>query len=352
MGDTTRRQGSWTGLLFFLLVGGCSDSPTAGALDLALPDQAPADAGQAADAADAAHGGVDQTADLAPPPPPASCTGYAKLTGDITVKLQHGGEQRVAYVHLPKGYDGTKKVGLVLNFHGYGSNAQQQALYTDLAAAAYHMDMVAVHPQGLAGPVGTRGWNAGGCCGSSTLKKVDDVGFVAALIKELSVKICVDPKRVYATGMSNGAFFAYRLACQLSDRIAAVAPVAGVNTMAPCQTTRPVPVLHFHGTSDLYVAYKGNTLLDWPGAEKSVKEMAAKNGCSTTVKEVYKKGDVLCEAYQACKDSAEVRLCTVNGGGHTWPGALDIPIPWLGKKTKDISATNAMLDFFKAHPMK
>ena len=349
MAELTRREGFGIALvlmvvLLVLAAGGCSDTPPAPAQDAALPDQAAPDTTPA-------DTGVDAT-DLAPPPPPADCTGYTKLSGDITIKLTHGGAERVAYAHIPKDYDGTKKVGLVLNFHGYGSNAQQQALYTNMNAAAYYMDLVAVHPQGLAGPVGTRGWNAGGCCGTNTLKKTDDVGYVAALIKELAAKICVDPRRIYATGMSNGGFFAYRLACQLSDRIAAVAPVSGVLTINPCKPTRPVPVMHFHGTADIYVAYKGNKLLDWPGAEDSVKKLAASNGCSTTVKEVFKKGDVVCEAYQSCKDSAEVRLCTVDKGGHTWPGALDVPIPWLGYKTKEINATSAMLDFFKAHPMK
>ena len=340
------RRSSVPGILalFPLLRSACSDDPPpARDPDAALLDLAP---DRSVDTS------PDLAPDLAPPPPPVECKGFSKLAGDVTVKLKHGGKERVAYVHIPKGYDGTKKVGLVLNFHGYGSNAAQQALYTGMNGAAYYMEMAAVHPQGLAGPLGTRGWNAGSCCGTNTLNKTDDVGYVAALIKELSTRLCVDPRRVYATGMSNGAFFAYRLACQLSDRIAAVAPVAGVNTMSPCQTTRPVPVLHFHGTADIYVAYKGNKLLDWPGAEKTTKDMAASNGCSSTVKEVFKKGSVTCEAYQACKGAAEVRLCTVDKGGHTWPGGLDIPIPWLGLKTKDINATDAMLQFFKDHPMK
>ena len=331
-----------------LVLGACADDPApplrdaAAAVDQKLPDSVAA---------------VDRlvgfdAADLAPPPKPADCSGYAKLSGDLTIKLTHGGQQRVAYAHLPKGYDGTKPVGVVLNFHGYGSNATQQALYSGMNGAAYYMGMVAVHPQGKAGPLGTRGWNAGVCCGSNSLAKTDDVGFVAALISRLSAKICIDPKRIHATGMSNGAFLAYRLACELSDRIASIAPVAGVNTISSCKPKRPMPVLHFHGTADLYVAYNGNKLLDWPGAAASVKQLATHNGCNTgTVKEVYKKGEVLCEAYQSCKQQAEARLCKISNGGHTWPGALDLPVPWLGKKTRDIKATDAMLDFFKAHPM-
>ena len=343
------RPGScWAVCALALAAAACSGTPAGPVADL-TPG---ADRGVDQGLPDSAGAG-DARSDLAPPPvqPPAGCMGYGKLASDITVTLTHGGRKREAYAHLPKGYDGTAMVGVVLNFHGYGSNAKQQALYTDMDRAAYYMKMVAVHPQGAPGPLGTRGWNADRCCGSAVTLKVDDVGYVAALLTELAKKICIDPKKIYATGISNGAFFAYRLACELSDRIAAVAPVAGVMYGKKCKPTRPVPVLHFHGDRDLYVSYAGNKLLDWPGAQATALQMVKHNVCDPTPKQVLKQGEVTCEAWQGCKDKAEVRLCTVTKGGHTWPGALDIPVPWLGHKTKDISATDAMLDFFTAHPM-
>jgi polyhydroxybutyrate depolymerase len=217
--------------------------------------------------------------------------------------------------------------------------------------AATKRGLVAVHPEGVA-VAGVQGWNAGGCCGASSALKIDDVGFVAALLGALAKRVCLDPRRVYATGMSNGAFFAYRLACELADRIAAVAPVAGVNLTKPCAPARPIPMLHFHGTEDNLVPYGGNSLLGWPAARASALELAGLVGCGATPQAGYAKGEVSCESWSAgCKASTEVRLCSVKGGGHTWPGGVDVPVPWLGHMTKDIDATATMLDFFAAHPL-
>lgn len=286
-----------------------------------------------------------------PPPPPGDCAGFAPVATSFTLTLTHDGRQRTAYVRVPQSYDAKQPVGLVFNFHGYGSNAGQQAAYTDMPRAASAAGLVAVHPEGVA-YLGVQGWNAGECCGPNSALKIDDVGYVAVLLVELAKKICIDPRRVYAAGMSNGAFFSYRLACELWDRIAAIGPVSGSSTIKPCTPKRPVPVYHFHGTNDSIVPYKGSPLLGWPGAMESAKIWAAIDGCDVGApKEIFKQGDVTCLAWSGCASAAEVRLCTVTDGGHTWPGGLDVPIPWLGYMTQNISATDELLQFFKSHPI-
>lgn len=139
------------------------------------------------------------------------------------IDLEFGGTTRSYEIHLPPSYDGTRPLPLVLNFHGFTSSGLDQS------------------------------WNAGLCCGRSATLDVDDVGFTRAIIDDISSRACVDPSRVYATGMSNGGFFSHRLACEAADVIAAVAPVAGVLGIdeEACNPARPIPIIHLHGTGDM-----------------------------------------------------------------------------------------------------
>jgi polyhydroxybutyrate depolymerase len=281
-----------------------------------------------------------------PPASTATCAGKEALQGDLDWTLKVGGLDRIAHVHVPKGYDPTKAVPVVLNFHGYTSNgAEENALarMTDKADAA---TFIAVHPEGT----GTSpSWNAGACCGDAAANAVDDVGFVGKVIDELESKLCVDAHRIFATGMSNGGFLSHRLACELSTRIAAVAPVAGLLAIPTCNPTRPMSVFQFHGTLDSLVPYDGSPSMGFPSVLQTMSGWATRSGCSVTPRETSKKGDVTCTTYDGCKGGAEINLCTVTGGGHTWPGGL--PVPSLGYTTTNIVATDAMWDFFMKHPL-
>jgi polyhydroxybutyrate depolymerase len=187
---------------------------------------------------------------------------------------------------------------------------------------------------------------------------VDDVAFVRDLLDEIEARYCIDPKRVYATGMSNGGFLSHRLACEVSDRIAAVAPVAGVLGIPPesCNPGRPVPVLHFHGTADPMVPYTGGTPLIpqlgvgivFRSVANTMSHWRSKNACSGFEKTFYANGDATCVEWPDCAMGAQTALCTIDGGGHTWPGGVPIP---AGKTSTDIDATATMLEFFAAHPL-
>jgi polyhydroxybutyrate depolymerase len=258
--------------------------------------------------------------------------------------LTWSGATRTANVHVPASYDPSKPTPLVLNFHGYTSDGGQEALLSNMSAKADQAGFVVVYPQGL-----NQSWNAGACCGVSASSGVDDVGFVGQLLDELESRLCVDVHRVFATGMSNGGFLSHRLGCEMSTRIAAIAPVAGVLGVPACNPVRPVPVMHFHGTADPLVPYDGSPSLGFPSVEDTFTGWAARDSCAGSPATTFSKGDTSCASYEQCAGGASVTLCTVQGGGHTWPGGL--PVPALGYTTTELSATDAMWTFFTQHPL-
>ncbi|MCY1081674.1 alpha/beta hydrolase family esterase [Archangium lansingense] len=184
--------------------------------------------------------------------------------------------------------------------------------------------------------------------------RVDDVAFVDAMLADLDTRLCLDTKRIYATGLSNGGFLSYRLACERAGQIAAIAPVAGMAGFEPCSPVRPVSVMHFHGTDDQVILYGGGSVPflggAYPSAEASVARWATIDVCLGDAIPTYDQGDSTCDTVTNCGQGTAVTLCTVQGGGHTWPGGLIPPEAGLGFTTQDLDATGQMWLFFQAHP--
>lgn len=270
------------------------------------------------------------------------------MSGDHEWTIDAGGRQRIVHVHVPPSYDPARGIPLVLDFHGFTSNATQQNLLAGMTEKADFAGFVALHAEGIGGSTG-QSWNAGACCGEAMTRAIDDVAFVSKILDEAEARLCVDKHRVYATGMSNGGFLSHRLACELSNRVAAVAPVAGVLGVSACTPARAMSVFQFHGTLDGLVPYLGNPVQGFPSVATTMEGWATRSGCGSHARETFQKGDVRCVTYDGCAGGAEVSLCTVTGGGHTWPGG--IPVPALGHTTTAIRATDAMWDFFVRHPM-
>ena len=244
----------------------------------------------------------------------------------INASITHDGIQRDYILYIPELYDGSSAVPLVLNFHGFGSNANQQMFYGDFRDIADTEGFLLVHPEGTTF-FGNQFWNVGFPGISST---IDDVGFTEALIDELATLYAIDLDRVYATGMSNGGFMSFLLACQLSEKIAAVASVTGSmtqDTFNDCNAQLPTPVLQIHGTEDDVVLYNGNTLsipiadvisywVDYNNCETTpttttFPDIDPSDG-STIEHSVYEDGD----------NGITTEHMKVIGGGHTWPGSV------------------------------
>jgi polyhydroxybutyrate depolymerase len=276
----------------------------------------------------------------------AHCSGKPLLPHDDVWQIESGGLPRVVNVHVPQSYDPANPMPLVLNFHGFTSDAVQEAILSQMTAKADAAGFIVMYPLGTGAPLS---WNAGACCGAASALGVDDIGFVRDIIATAEDRLCVDSHRVFATGMSNGGFLSHRIGCELSDRIAAIAPVAGVLGVDSCHPTRPVPVMHFHGTADPLEPYDGSDTLGFPSVAATIAGWASRDGCTGAPVETYHHGDAHCSTYEHCAAGANVTLCTIDGGGHTWPGGT--PVPPFGATSTDLSATDAMWSFFAAHPL-
>jgi polyhydroxybutyrate depolymerase len=189
--------------------------------------------------------------------------------------------------------------------------------------------------------------------------KADDVAFIGKLLDDLGTLVKVDEKRVYACGMSNGAMMCYRLAAELSGRIAAIAPVAGTIAVDQSKPKRPVPVIHFHGTKDTLVPFgkgKAPAFMKLKGVEESVRTWVKLNGCgekarTETISRDSDEMKVIRKTYGGGKGGSEVVLVVIEGGGHTWPGQQP-PVGFIGKSAKNVSANDLMWDFFQKHKLK
>ncbi len=266
--------------------------------------------------------------------------------GDYQETVVSGGLQREFTLHVPTSYTGEGAVPLVLNFHGLGSNAGQQAAFSGLPAKSDEEDFVLVTPQGR-GEVPY--WSAFEANSA-------DVVFVGVLLDTLEEQLCIDSDRIYSTGLSNGGLMSARLACDLSSRIAAVAPVAGFAMPEECSGGRAVSVVAFHGTDDPILPFDGGPV-GLPGIDFTMRSVgdafadwAVHDGCAREDQEAQIAEHVRRRQYDGCDDGAVVELYVVEGGGHTWPGGT-LEAEFLGPTTHEISATDLMWDFFQAHPM-
>jgi polyhydroxybutyrate depolymerase len=264
------------------------------------------------------------------------------------------GKERSYVLHLPQGAAPARPVPLVLVFHGGGGNADNAARMSGMDAKSDREGFIAAYPNGSGRRFLT--WNAWRCCGPALDQNVDDVGFVRALVDTLAREYRVDRKRVYATGLSNGAMLTYRLACEAADVFAAVAPVAGALNSDDCRPSAPVSVVAFHGTADGHVRFEGGvprTAFDrHPREDKPVSFAmgfwSQHNQCSPPSRE--RRGSIIHETY-ACPRGVGVELYAIEGQGHAWPGGeKGLRYGNVDPPTTELSATDAMWDFFLRHP--
>lgn len=303
-----------------------------------------------------------EAAVVVPATRPTTCaTDSLPLTGgDHRRQLVVDGRTRSYLVHVPPRYDEKKPSPVVLAFHGALMNGGMMAAFTGLNRKADAANFIVVYPNGTG--VGEAALFFNASLPRSQDGPADDVAFTARLLDDLATVVNVDARRVFATGMSNGGMMCHRLAAELSDRIAAIAPVAGTLALPQVHPTRPVPVLHIHGTADTIVPWGGPVgrtpaRMQFRSVAETVQTWVEANGCPsepTTIEypDVAQNGTTVTrKVYGPGKDGAEVVLIEVKGGGHTWPGQ-QMATPFLGKSSLDVAANDLLWEFFVKHPMK
>lgn len=249
---------------------------------------------------------------------------------------------------------------LVLAFHGSGTHARGMLEFSGLSEKAAQAGFSVVYPNGTGRTEQTCCWNVESFANLAFREGVDDVAFTAAILDDFATLVPYDERRIYVTGMSNGAMLAYLLAERLSQRIAAIAPVAGTMAQESCRPERPVPVCHFHGLADEHVPFDGGigkkslTKFRFHSVEHSVRAWIAANGCNPLPQtnelspRVADGTSVVATRYTGGREGSEVLLYAIAGMGHTWPGRQS-PFSILGKSTQNLSANDAMWTFFQRH---
>lgn len=322
----------------------------------------------------------------------AGC-GHSHDTGTSKETMSSGGEDHTYLLTVPDGYTGNDPRPMVFDLHGLGATAEEEAAYSRLGKEGQGRGYITITPNSSSGTTGKM-WLP------PPVPKNDE-GFIRDLLAKVPTQLCVDTKRVYVAGISNGALMTGALSCDLADQLAGAAMVAGPNAWRPCDGKAPVPLISFEGTADPLVPYAGGKATQGanggglsgdtggalggainddggdtaaggrPGlgrrggggggaagagaalavkpAEESLAGWAKRNGCTTGPTSTQVASDVTLIAYANCTNGADTQLYRIEDGGHTWPGAKPIPGDPLGKTTQSIDASKLILDFFDAH---
>jgi polyhydroxybutyrate depolymerase len=262
------------------------------------------------------------------------------------------GEKREYFLYVPRSYDRSKRVPLVITLHGAGGWPVQQMELSGWNRLADREGFIVVYPAGI-DTFGPRIWHTG-----SGSRGTRDVRFISELIGQLERDYAIDRERIYVNGLSNGGGMSFVLSCTMSDRIAAIGMVSSAQLLSWswCTDRRPVPMIAFHGTADPMAPYDGGESWLAPvpflSLPKFVAAWARRNGCAPEAVESRPAADVTRREYKRCTGDAAVVFYTMHGEGHVWPGGEPLPAWFVGPDSRTIDATEEMWTFFRAHRLR
>jgi polyhydroxybutyrate depolymerase len=292
-----------------------------------------------------------------------SCNKKANLPIDNVYRFSDSivvdGIQRTYTLNLPPNYYDVPDFSLIIAMHGGGGSASQFELSSLLTEKANTAKFIVVYPEGVesTGILKARTWNAGTCCDYSVIKNINDVKFISLLIDKLVSKYKINAKKVYATGHSNGGMMAYRLACELSTKIAAIAPNSTTMVALTCNPARPMPILHMHSVLDSKVPYQGGAGsgigtqgLIFPSVDSVLNVWSLKNTCTNTAQVIVNDANFKLTNWTNCNGNVTLQYYLTKDGGHSWPGSLAGSI--IGDSpSKVINANNLLWDFFQQYQL-
>jgi polyhydroxybutyrate depolymerase len=284
--------------------------------------------------------------------------------GSSEGSISLGELQRTYRLHVPVGYSGKTKVPAVIVLHGYSGNAKLALAQGQWIEKSEQENFIAVALDGMPRTpsrfsslmLNPKGWNSGEPLEPFGRGPINDVSFVNAIIDRLLATGMVDEDRIYVTGFSNGAAMTFRVGAELSDRIAAIAPVSDGLYVTPNTLKRPVPLLLLWGTADPINPSSGGTVRRFgktvtvTSAEKSWKTWGSLLGCSNTPQTIYAQDGVQGFSLKDCPAHSEALFYSVENMGHHWPGGKNfVPKSIVGQDSNAINATDLIWKFFTNH---
>ncbi len=278
--------------------------------------------------------------------------------------IKHDGISRFYLLYVPASYDAKRPVPLLLAFHGGSGDSSIMANdeYYNLISKSDKEGFIVAFPNGASrlrsGKFAT--WNAGSCCAYSRDNNIDDVGFVGKVIDDITSRYSIDNKRIYATGISNGAMFSYRLACDMPGTFKAIAAVAGTENYDKCFPSSPVSILHIHAKNDSHCLFDGGAgpgtvkdvsrVTNYTSVPETISRWVERDRCDPSPKRALTKDGVYCDVYTGCSGGAKIELCVTEDGGHSWPGAKKKPRDRSDQPSQAISAVDRLWEFFDSLP--
>ena len=295
----------------------------------------------------------------------ASSTDPPIAPWDRVENVQLGGFSRHFIVHVPPTFDSKRQLAVVIMLHGAGGTGPQAMEQTGWDRKADHEDFIAVFPDGVAERpklpasflLNPQTWNEGSGRHASGKRNDGDVEFIAYIIDTLEARYGADPRRIFVTGFSNGASMTFRAGVELSDKLAAIAPVAGHLLIHDHQLKRPLPTLYIIGRDDPLELPRGGVLqirgeqVVQPPIDQNLAQWRALDGCSAMPSDDARSSGVEKVTFDECHDGAEVVEYFVDDMGHVWPGGVNrLPARLVGKPSDKLNATDVIWNFFKTHP--
>jgi len=287
-------------------------------------------------------------------------------TYDVAMEYSTGGFQRSYRLHVPAGYDGARALPLVVVVHGAFDNARGIEKFSGFSRLADRENFIVLYPNGIGILGWLQHWNAGHCCGKAAEDNIDDVGYLAAAIEDVTAKLAVDRRRVYMVGFSNGGMLTYRFAAEKGDLLAAAAPMAAsaggrASSTVPewriADPVTPLPLLVIHGLADDDIPYaggrsehRGGERTYWP-VEASIRPWIDRNGCKgPPAQSSLNHGAVRVRHWKACRDKATIVFYGLENWGHVWPGPYftgDLPVD---DPLRNFDAAEIIWEFFRQFP--
>lgn len=280
--------------------------------------------------------------------------------GEFNLSLVHNTVIRTYLLYIPNSYNDNSPAPLILAFHGGGGNSgiMSNDDYYGLISKSEKEGFIIVFPNGASrlksGKLAT--WNAGNCCGYARDSGSDDVGFVKVLIEQIKSKLNINPRMIYAIGMSNGGMMSYRLACDLSGTITAIASVTGTDNYDNCNPSKPISILHIHAENDDHVLFNGGAgqsafkdlskVTEFTSVPETLSRWVKRNRCNTQPQRISGNNSFYCDLYTECEDNVEVKLCVTVDGGHSWTGASKKTRAKADTPSQAFLATDEIWEFF------